>query len=72
MRAGAVAAQMHQDLAASKRVFDATQAVSDAENAEGDAMAAINFAYGAIEEAEASVLDAIWAWKQADELVKKQ
>ena len=43
-----------------------------AEDAEGDAIAAIDYAYGAIEEAESAVLDAISASMAADELVKAQ
>ena len=65
-------AKMHEDLRASKAALDATAAVTRAKDVDGDAMAAINFANGAIEEAEAAVLDAISAWMEADELVKKQ
>jgi hypothetical protein len=65
-------AKMRTDLHDTKTTFDATVAVNEAEDAEGDALAAIDFAYGAIEEAEASALDAISAWKSADELVAKQ
>jgi hypothetical protein len=64
--------KVNENLAASKRGFDITLAVNDAEDAEGDAMTAIDFASGAIEEAEASVLHAISAWKKADELGTQQ
>jgi hypothetical protein len=60
--------KMHETIETGKKGFDATVAVNDAEDAEGDAFAAIDFAYGAIEEAEAAVLAAISAWKRADEI----
>ena len=64
-------AKMRENLHGAKTAFDITQAVDNAEDAEGDAIAAIDFAYGAIEEAEAAALAAISASMEVDELVKQ-
>ncbi len=65
-------AKMQENLRSAKTAIDVNEAENRAEDAADDAMSAIDYAYGAIEEAEAAVLDAISAKKQVDELTQKQ
>jgi len=65
-------AKMHENLRGAKTAIDLEEAENSAEDAWGDAVAAIDYAYGAIEEAEAAVLDAISARKEVDELMQTQ
>ncbi|MCW2982744.1 MAG: hypothetical protein JWR63_314 [Conexibacter sp.] len=61
-------AQARENIGRRKAQMDLTAAQRDADDAEADASFAINYAYGATEEAEYAVLDAALARKQADEL----
>ena len=63
---------MDENLRGAKTAIDLEDAESRAEDATGDAVTAIDYAYGAIEEAEAAVLDAISARKEVDELIQTQ
>jgi hypothetical protein len=65
-------AKMDENLRGAKTAIDVEDAESRAEDATGDAVTAIDYAYGAIEEAEAAVLDAISARKEVDELIQRQ
>lgn len=65
-------AKMRENLRGAKTAMDLEAAEDSAEDAWGDAVAAIDYAYGAIEEAEAAVLDAISARKEVDELMQRQ
>jgi vacuolar-type H+-ATPase subunit I/STV1 len=57
-----------QGIEQKKGKLDAKMAAKRAEDAEADADFAVDFAYGAIEEAEYSVLDAILARAEADDI----
>ena len=62
-------AKIHEDMDRRKAELDKNRAVRRADNAESDAEFAIDFALGAIEEAEYAVLDAIESRMEADELL---
>jgi hypothetical protein len=61
-------AKVRQDMEARKAEHDTRRAESRAEHTERDALFAIDYAYATIEEAEYTVLDAISARMEADEL----
>jgi hypothetical protein len=65
-------AKMDENLRGAKTAVDVEAAENRAEDAAGDAVTAIDYAYGAIEEVEAAVLDAISARKEVDELIQTQ
>jgi hypothetical protein len=63
-------ADARQDIDERRAAHDLKKAQRNADQAEADAEFAINFAYGAVEEAEYAVLDATLARMEADELAQ--
>jgi hypothetical protein len=63
-------AAVRQDIGEKRAAHDLKKAQRFADQAEADAEFAINFAYGAVEEAEYAVLDATLARMEADELAE--
>jgi hypothetical protein len=61
-------AEMRQDIHDRRAEHDLKKAQRTADSTEEDAAFAIDFAYGAIEEAEYAVLDAVLARTEAEEL----
>ena len=61
--------KVHRDIDQRKAEFNAANASDRADWSESDAMLAIDYAYGAVVEAEYAVLDAILARREAEEAV---
>jgi hypothetical protein len=63
-------ATVRQDVADKRVAHDQKVAARNADQAESDAAFAVDYAYGAVEEAEYAVLDAVLARMEADELAR--
>jgi hypothetical protein len=63
-------ADIRQDINDKRAAHDLKKAQQNADQADADAEFAIDFAYGAVEEAEYAVLDATLARMEADELAQ--